>query len=73
MWAYSIRSLFRVRQVAVVGNAHTPSSEVLKAAGLARPGHVTLMLDAGSATAMRARGRLALGGPGQFTRHWPWT
>lgn len=66
-------SLFRVRHVVVVGNAHTPTTAVLAAAGLGRPGQATLMVDAGSPRAVRRVDALPWVAKATFSRHWPWT
>lgn len=66
-------SLFKVRHVQVVGNAHTSSTQVLQAAGLSRVGRTTLMVDAGSAAAVRQVDALPWVARASFTRQWPWT
>ncbi len=63
--------LFAVRRVVLVGNRHTPRSQVLRAAGL-RPGQ-TLMIDAVSARAVRAVDALAWVQNVSFVRRWPWS
>ena len=63
--------LFTVKNVVVVGNAHTPRAEVIAAAGL--DGGHALMVNAGPAAAARAIEALPWVGTVSFTRHWPWT
>jgi hypothetical protein len=65
--------LFRVRHVVVEGNAHTPATAVLAAAGMGRPGQATLMVDAGSPGAVRRVDALPWVATASFARHWPWT
>jgi cell division protein FtsQ len=64
--------VFRVRNVLVVGNVHTPTAEVLSAAGLA-PGATVLMVDAGPVAATRALDALPWVAGVTFERRWPWT
>jgi cell division protein FtsQ len=63
--------LFALRRVVLIGNLHTPRSQVLSAAGL-RPGR-TLMIDAVSARAVRAVDALPWVQSVSFVRRWPWT
>ena len=65
--------VFRVRNVEVIGNAHTPRAEILAAAGLV-PGHGdVLMVDAGPPSATRALDALPWVAAATFERRWPWT
>ncbi len=65
--------VFRVRNVEVIGNAHTPRAQVLAAAGLV-PGHGdVLMVDAGPQSATRALNALPWVAAATFERRWPWT
>src|SRR5579875_990822 len=64
--------LLRVRDVVVVGDVHTPRAAVLAAAGLSVPGRVP-MLDAGSASEVRAVEALPWVARASFTKRWPWT
>ena len=66
-------SVFKVRDVVIRGNAHTPRAQVLRAAGLLQPARPTLMVDAGSASARRAVQALPWVSRAVFARHWPWT
>jgi cell division protein FtsQ len=63
--------LFRVKEVTVFGNAHTPRAAVVAAAGLASGR--ALMVDVGSTAARRAVDALPWVGTVSFARHWPWT
>jgi len=62
--------VFRVKNVVVVGNTHTPAAEVVAAAGL---NSRQLMIDTGSGAADRAVEALPWVATASFTRHWPWT
>lgn len=64
-------SVFAVRHVSVVGNQHTPRTEIVAAAGLS--GEQALMVDSGSPAAVRAVERLPWVGTVSFARHWPWS
>jgi cell division septal protein FtsQ len=46
--------LFRVRDVIVIGNTHTPRAQVLAAAGIAAQDRTVLMVDAGPPSARRS-------------------
>ena len=63
--------LFALRRVVLIGNRHTPRSQVLRAAGL-RPGQ-TLMIDAVNARAVRAVDALPWVQSVSFVRRWPWS
>lgn len=65
--------LFRVRDVVVVGNSHTPRAQVLAAAELSLGGSTTLMVDAGPERARKAVDALPWVASASFGRHWPWT
>jgi cell division septal protein FtsQ len=64
---------FDVREVVVVGNAHTSPGQVLVAAGLSPSDRATLMVDVGSPNARRAVEALPWVGTVSFRRRWPWT
>jgi cell division protein FtsQ len=63
--------LFRVRDITVVGDTHTPRAQVVVAAGLSNG--QALMVDAGSVAAIRAVDALPWVSTVTFTRRWPWT
>lgn len=63
--------LFALRHVEVRGDAHTPRSQVLAAAGI-RPGK-TLMVKAGGERAVRAVDALPWVRDVSFRRRWPWS
>jgi POTRA domain, FtsQ-type len=65
--------VFRVRNVVVIGNTHTPRAQVLVAAGLAAPDGTVLMVDAGPPGARRALEALPWVAVATFERRWPWT
>jgi cell division protein FtsQ len=62
--------LFEVRHVEVLGSPHTSKAQVEKAAGLSAG---SLMVDVGSASAVRAVDRLPWVASVTFERRWPWT
>ncbi|MGC8628379.1 MAG: cell division protein FtsQ/DivIB [Acidimicrobiales bacterium] len=64
--------LLRVRDVIVVGDAHTPRAQLLAAAGLSQPGRVP-MVDAGSIAELRAVEALPWVARASFEKRWPWT
>jgi cell division protein FtsQ len=65
--------VFRVRNVIVIGNTHTPRAQVLAAAGMATGDRDVLMVDAGPASAQRAVDELPWVEVASFERRWPWT
>jgi cell division protein FtsQ len=65
--------VFRVRHVFVVGNVHTPTSQVLAAAEMAPGDPSVLMVDAGPPSAVRAIDALPWVAAASFERRWPWT
>jgi hypothetical protein len=65
--------VFRVRNVVVVGNAHTPRAQVLAAAGLTPGTGEVLMVAAGPPSATRALDALPWVASATFERRWPWT
>lgn len=65
--------LFKVRRVVVYGDAHTARAQVLAASGLGPGDGTVLMVDAGSARAVRAVDALPWVGKVRFSRRWPWT
>ncbi len=65
--------LLRVRDVIVVGNAHTPGAQVLAAAGLLPQDPATPMVDVGPPRGRRAVESLPWVGAVTFARRWPWT
>ncbi len=73
-WGVLHSSLMAVKRVEVVGAGHTGAAAVEGAAGLVRPGggH-QLMVDVGSAAAVRAVEGLPWVASVSFHRHWPWT
>ena len=64
-------TLFRVRDITVIGNTHTPRAQVVVAAGLSNG--QALMVDAGSVAAVRAVDALPWVSTVTFTHRWPWT
>ena len=65
--------VFRVRDVVVIGNTHTPRAEVLAAAGVAAGDRTVLMVDSGPPSARRALDSLPWVAGATFERRWPWT
>jgi len=65
--------VLRVRHVIVLGNAHTPTAQVLVAAGMAAGDRTVLMIDAGPPRAQDAVEALPWVGTATFQRRWPWT
>ncbi len=65
--------LFRVHNVIVIGNSHTPRADVLAAAGLTAQDGTVLMVDAGPPSARRALEALPWVAVATFERRWPWT
>lgn len=65
--------LFRVRNVVIMGNTHTPRAEVLDAAGLGDAGKDVLMVDGPPPGAERAVDALPWVAQTTFERRWPWT
>ena len=64
--------VFRVRNVVVVGDVHTPRAQLLAAAGLSAPSRV-LMVDAGSALERQALEALPWVSTATIEKRWPWT
>jgi POTRA domain, FtsQ-type len=65
--------VFRVRHVVVIGNTHTPISQVLSAAGVTSGSGAVLMVDSGPPSARRALEALPWVSVVTFERRWPWT
>ncbi len=65
--------VFGVRNVVVIGDAHTPRAQVLDVAGLAAGDGTVLMVDAGSPRARQALEALPWVAVATFERRWPWT
>jgi cell division septal protein FtsQ len=65
--------VFRVRDVVIIGNTHTPTAEVLAAAGVAAGDRTVLMVDSGPPSARRALDSLPWVAGATFERRWPWT
>lgn len=65
--------VFRVRNVIVIGDTHTPKAQVLAAAGLAAGDGTVLMVNAGTPNARRALEALPWVAGATFERRWPWT